>query len=356
MKLIARLVKAGKNVICTIHQPRYDIYKLLDHLIVMGEGKAVFSGPTSALLPSLASAGLVPTTFGNPADFAMDVVTTQSSDVLATLAAQPSARLLSERFQNVPDGTVQEDGGLQQFERSNSGFWEQLTLISERTILNVARNPLLLTFTLVLTTVVALIVGSVFYDLQWNFIGMQERLGLFFFSIFFFSFLSLSAIPLFKEERLVFMKERASGYYSPEPYFFAKIMFDFVPQRIVPPLIYACITYSLCGLRIETEAFLLYSGTLVSVNVAAASLTMCISCVVESTGLANALGSFSVLYALLMGGYLVSKQTLDSVPLVNYVQQASWVNWALTCLVTSKCCRYTVTQLCLITFHVLSIR
>ena len=174
---------------------------------------------------------------------------------------------------------------------------------------------------------------------------MQERLGLFFFSIFFFSFLSLSAIPLFKEERLVFMKERASGYYSPEPYFLAKLMFDLVPQRIVPPLIYSCITYSLCGLRVDTEAFLVYSSTLVSVNVAAASLSMCISCVVDSTGLANAVGSFSVLYALLLGGYLVAKHTLNAIPVVQYIQKASWVNWALSCLVTST---YHVTHLYLL--------
>jgi ATP-binding cassette subfamily G (WHITE) protein 2 len=174
MNLLSRLGKAGKIVICTIHQPRYDIYKLLDQLIVMGEGRAVFSGPTRALLPALAIAGLVPTTYGNPADFAMDVVTTQSSAVLATLAAQTSARFSSERFQRsqrYEDHTNPDvEGGaghdLSQFERTNSGCWEQLTLISERTILNVARNPLLLTFTLVLTVVVGGIIGTVFYDLK----------------------------------------------------------------------------------------------------------------------------------------------------------------------------------------------
>jgi hypothetical protein len=101
----------------------------------------------------------------------------------------------------------------------------------------------------------------------------------------------------------------------------------------------------MCGLRVDTEAFLLYSGSLVSVNVAAASLSMCISCVVEGTGLANAVGSFSVLYALLFGGYLVAKRTLDNIPIISYVQKASWVNWALSCLVTST---YHVTHLYLL--------
>jgi hypothetical protein len=46
-------------------------------------------------------------------------------------------------------------------------------------------------------------------------------------------FAAMSSLELFITEREVFVRERANGYYRGLSYYFAKILFDVIPLRVL---------------------------------------------------------------------------------------------------------------------------
>ena len=140
----------------------------------------------------------------------------------------------------------------------------------------------------------------------------RNRLGLFFFILSLFGFSTLSSLGIFANERLLFMRERANGYYSPIAYFLSKVsschpkvktpaddlqvMFDIIPLRVIPPFVLGSIVYGLAGLNPEVSSFWKFIMTLVLFNLTASSIVLFLSVAISDLGLANLLGSLVMLY------------------------------------------------------------
>ena len=75
MKGLKQIAESGRTVIVTLHQPRSDIYHLLDNLVVLVKGgRMAYTGPRDAVEPTFQLQGhTVPDNF-NPADFLLDVI------------------------------------------------------------------------------------------------------------------------------------------------------------------------------------------------------------------------------------------------------------------------------------------
>lgn len=78
---------------------------------------------------------------------------------------------------------------------------------------------------------------------------LQDRFGSLFFMMLYLSLSSLSSLPIWRDDRLVFVRERAAGAYGTAAYFTAVVLFDFVPLRLLPPLLFSAISYPMIGLR-----------------------------------------------------------------------------------------------------------
>ena len=76
MILLKSLSTLGITVICAIHQPRKDIYQLLDDIIVMNLGKQIYLGEVSTVHEHFEALGLAFPAGCNPADVIIDFVTT----------------------------------------------------------------------------------------------------------------------------------------------------------------------------------------------------------------------------------------------------------------------------------------
>lgn len=56
---LKQLASAGHTVVCSIHQPRSSIFGLFDDLLLLSEGRCVYSGPAEEALPYFEQVGLV---------------------------------------------------------------------------------------------------------------------------------------------------------------------------------------------------------------------------------------------------------------------------------------------------------
>ena len=142
----------------------------------------------------------------------------------------------------------------------------------------------------------AVICGVLFYHSGNDIRGFQNRLGVFFFTLALFGFSCLSSLSLFANERVLFMRERANGYYAPLTYFCAKVFFDILPLRVVPPMVFGAIIYGLVGLVPTVPAFWKFMLALVLFNLTTASVILLLSITFASVSVASLIGTLIMLF------------------------------------------------------------
>ncbi|KAL0067761.1 FAD-dependent urate hydroxylase [Marasmius tenuissimus] len=194
--------------------------------------------------------------------------------------------------------------------RKRASWGTQFRILSGRAFKNLYRDPALLMVHYSSAIILALISGFFFRNVTIDIAGFQNRLGLFFFTLALFGFSCLSSLGLFAGERILFIRERSNGYYSSFTYFSSKILFDILPLRLVPPLIFGGIVYGLAGLVPTVVAFWKFILVLVLFNLTTATFVLWLSIAFANTSVASLVGTLVMLYNLLFTGLLINRDTV----------------------------------------------
>ena len=210
----------------------------------------------------------------------------------------------------------------------------QFLILSRRTWRNLYRNPMLMLTHYAIAILLAVLSGFLFYGLTDDIKGFQNRLGLFFFILALFGFSTLTNLTVFASERLLFVRERANGYYSPIAYFAAKVVFDIVPLRLFPPIILGAIVYPMVGLIPAWPQFLKFILIIVLFNLAAACICLFIGIVLKNGGVANLTGSLVMLFSLLFAGMLLNHDTIPKTML--WLQNLSIFHYGFEALIVNE--------------------
>ncbi|KAI5990869.1 hypothetical protein F5J12DRAFT_862567 [Pisolithus orientalis] len=218
--------------------------------------------------------------------------------------------------------------------RQRASWGTQFRILSGRAFKNLYRDPALLTAHYTSSVALALICGLFFHNVTSDIAGFQNRLGIFFFTLALFGFSCLSSLGLFANERILFMRERANGYYSTFTYFASKVLFDILPLRLVPPLVYGGIIYGLVGLVPTVPAFWKFMLTLVLFNLTTASVILLLSISFESTSVGSLVGTLIMLFNLLFTGLLVNRETVT--PALQWLHTVSFFHAAFEALAVNE--------------------
>ncbi|KAM3084061.1 FAD-dependent urate hydroxylase [Clarireedia jacksonii] len=214
------------------------------------------------------------------------------------------------------------------------GYLRQFVILSQRTWRNLYRNPMLMLTHYAIAILLAVLSGFLFYGLTDDIPGFQNRLGLFFFILALFGFSTLSSLNVFATERVVFVRERANGYYSPVTYFIAKVIFDIVPLRIIPPIIMGSILYPMTGLVPDAPHFFKFLLILVLFNLAAAAICLFLGIVFKDNGVASLIGSLVMLFSLLFAGLLLNHDAIPKSAL--WLQSLSIFHYGFESLIVNE--------------------
>ncbi|NXA12618.1 ABCG2 protein, partial [Sapayoa aenigma] len=366
--LLKRMAKQGKTIIFSIHQPRYSIFRLFDNLTLLAAGRLLYHGPAQHAFGYFQSIGYQCEPYNNPADFFLDVINGDSTAVAfsktdETNAAQSTeectehnktlAEQLAEKYSNstyyqetkaqletISLGNKKKTKSVfRQITYANS-FLHQLKWVSRRTFKNLIGNPQASIAQVCVTVLLALVVGVIFFGLEEDYAGLQNRVGSMFFLTTNQCFSSISAIELFVVEKKIFIHEYISGYYRISAYFMAKLMADLIPIRTVPSIIFTCIVYFMLGkygflqsynplnkstqhmhfievgLKPTAEAFFTMMFTLMMVSYTATSMALALAAGQSVVAVANLLMTITFVFMILFSGLLAN---LTSVP--------SWISW-----------------------------
>uniref|UniRef100_A0A8C6L6Z3 ATP-binding cassette sub-family G member 2-like n=2 Tax=Nothobranchius TaxID=28779 RepID=A0A8C6L6Z3_NOTFU len=335
--LLHKLSRRGKTVIFSIHQPRYSIFKLFDHLTLMHKGEIVYAGAADHALEYFTDLGYQIEAFNNPADFFMDITNGDAASTQETMTAEnmslkPSKTSLmlkyhqSHLYQNVMeelehiDQSITGEANGDETAQYATSFLFQMRVVCGRTVKNILRNPQTSYAQLALNIFFSLLVGLIYYQMPLTLPeALQNRSGAFFFLIINMVFGNLSAVELFINERVIFIHENSSGYYRTSVYFLSKVLADIIPNRIIPISVFSAIAYYMMGLKPAFEAFLCFILTMSLVSLAGCGLAFLVSASVSTFAMANILIALPFVFMMVFGGFLVNLNAMLS--------WLSWLKW-----------------------------
>ncbi|NXJ81742.1 ABCG2 protein, partial [Trogon melanurus] len=345
--LLKRMGNNGRTIIFSIHQPRYSIFRLFDNLTLLAAGRMLYHGPAQHAMEYFQSVGYQCEPYNNPADFFLDVINGDSTAVAmnktnATNTAESTeectecdktiAEKLAEKYsnssyyqetkavlENISSGNKKKTKAIfRQITYANS-FLHQLKWVSKRAFKNLIGNPQASIAQVCVTIVLGLVVGAIFFGLEEDSAGLQNRVGAMFFLTTNQCFSSISAIELFVVEKKIFIHEYISGYYRTSAYFISKLMADIIPIRTIPSIIFTCITYFMLGkygLKPTAGAFFTMMFTLMMVSYTATSMALAIAAGQSVVAVANLLMTITFVFMILFSGLLVFFSSV-----------ASWLSW-----------------------------
>jgi len=148
------------------------------------------------------------------------------------------------------------------------------------------------------------------------------------------AFSTMSSIDIFFQERPIFLRERATGMYRTSAYFISKVLCDFIPMRLIPPLVLGAIPYYMIGLRPGIYRILHLLSTLALTNMVSASLCMMVSSFTPTLAFGNLLTIIFFLFFMLFGGFLINKLSMPY--FISWLQWSSFFNFAFEILMVNE--------------------
>ncbi|XP_058453460.1 ATP-binding cassette sub-family G member 4-like [Malaya genurostris] len=228
------LAMGGRTIVCTIHQPASNLFQLFDDVFLLVKGRCLYSGSVEAMIPKLDSVGFSCPEYYNPADFAIEVLTSNNEPAKEALIAQTATEMKTLFEGGASSPTL--DRGNAVVKRYQTPFWYQFLVLFKRCAISSARDEFFLQIRLGLYFALGVVYGVVHYDAGNDATKVVSNVGCFFqlFAIVYFA--NTTAVVNYSEEANVSIKEIANNWYSREAYFFSKLFSD-IPLQIACPTV-----------------------------------------------------------------------------------------------------------------------
>ncbi|CAI9106280.1 OLC1v1005402C3 [Oldenlandia corymbosa var. corymbosa] len=243
VQALKNVSRDGRTVISSIHQPSSEVFALFDDLCLLSGGEMVYFGEAKTAIKFFAEAGFPCPSRRNPSDHFLRCINSDFDVVTATLRGSQRLRetdKLSDPFSNLSTtdikamliqkyscseyasktrSRIQEIANLQGVETdrikgSQAGWWKQLFTLTQRSFVNMCRDVGYYWSRIGIYIVVAICVGTLFYDVGTSYTAILARGACGGFVTGFMTFMSIGGFPSFIEEMKVFYRERLNGHYG----------------------------------------------------------------------------------------------------------------------------------------------
>eukprot|EP00554_Chaetoceros_debilis_P005929 CAMPEP_0194074624 /NCGR_PEP_ID=MMETSP0149-20130528/1708_1 /TAXON_ID=122233 /ORGANISM="Chaetoceros debilis, Strain MM31A-1" /LENGTH=605 /DNA_ID=CAMNT_0038754853 /DNA_START=116 /DNA_END=1933 /DNA_ORIENTATION=+ len=305
---------SGKRIILTIHQPSSFVWQLIDNVVLLSEGKLIYQGPRANMERFFEVNGCPCPQKYNPADHYLTSVTSEfhsnekSVDdwALAYIKWDKSVEAANdiESSENKVSENKVYDLNREKTIRSSSrgnAFSTTFELVRRYTW-NLCLNPGILGTRVVMYSMLSLLIGVLFWDLgdKTTYTSVTSRIGLLFYCVAFFVFMSVAALPFAVMERGIVEKEMRNGYYHPICFQIAQFITS-LPGTLALAIMTTLIVVSMTGLK----APLFYALNMFLALTCAEGLSQLVSYLVPHyiIGLALVAGLYG--FFMLLQGFLI---------------------------------------------------
>nr|XP_012466211.1 unnamed protein product [Gossypium raimondii]KJB84256.1 hypothetical protein B456_N013800 [Gossypium raimondii] len=272
MRTVRNTVDTGRTVVCTIHQPSIDIFEAFDELFLMKRGgQEIYVGPLGHHSRHLIKyfegiQGVSKIKDGyNPATWMLEVTSTAQELSLGVDFAEiyKKSDLYRRNKALIEDLSKPAPGAKELYfaTQYSQSFLTQCTACLWKQHWSYWRNPPYTAVRFLFTTVIALMFGTVFWDLGSKTKTIQDlsnAMGSMYAAVLFLGIQNASSVqPVVAVERTVFYRERAAGMYSAMPYAIAQVLIE-IPYIFVQASVYGLIVYAMIGFEWTVAKFFWY--------------------------------------------------------------------------------------------------
>jgi len=333
LQVLKGLANKGKTIIITIHQPSSELFNLFDKLLLMAEGRVAFLGTPMQASDFFTNMGQPCPSNYNPADFfvlKLAIAPNAEAECRANIKTICDTFASSEIAKDVNEQIIihrAESLYLHPLDvLSGSGYraswFTQFWAILWRSWLSVLKEPMLVKVRLFQTSIIALIIGVIFYGQTLTQDGVQNINGAIFLYLTNMTFQNVFAvINVFCVELPVFMRESRSRLYRTDTYFLGKTLAE-LPLFIIVPFVFVAISYPLVGLQAGWMHFFNAFFIITLICNVATSFGYLISCASSSINMALSIGPPVIIPFLIFGGFFLNS---GSVP--DYFVWLSYLSW-----------------------------
>lgn len=322
-------IEANCTVVVTIHQPSAKLFSLFDKVIFLAKGRVTYDGPTSSLLSYIDAvhkeAGYEAPGTANPPELFLDLTD--------RLSSEDKLSIVTSKYDGDSSRGIAEIGDSDAASYAN-GSLAEIWILLKRALLNFQRTKELFFARLGACVGFGVLIGTLFKqtDVPMNNLNLDLQTSYLVFTIAFFYYTSLEALPIFLAEREIFQREYSRGAYRAASYVTAATIVNF-PFMLILAFAYSIITYWLVGLPKIAEVFFFHVLTVFTVLITGNSFATMFSVLVPSPMVGQTAGSalFSVMF--LFSGFFIKKSQIPDywiylyyLSLFNYAYDAFLIN------------------------------
>ncbi|XP_012467719.2 pleiotropic drug resistance protein 1 [Gossypium raimondii] len=272
MRTVRNTVDTGRTVVCTIHQPSIDIFEAFDELFLMKRGgEEIYVGPLGHHSKHLIKyfegiQGVSKIKEGyNPATWMLEVTTTAQELALGVDFADiyKNSDLHRRNKALIEDLSKPAAGSKELYfpTQYSQSFLIQCAACLWKQHWSYWRNPPYTAVRFLFTTVIALMFGTMFWDLGSKMNKGQDltnAMGSMYAAVLFLGIQNASSVqPVVAVERTVFYRERAAGMYSAMPYAISQVIIE-IPYIFIQAAMYGLIVYAMIGFEWTAAKFFWY--------------------------------------------------------------------------------------------------
>ncbi|PNY06096.1 pleiotropic drug resistance protein 1-like [Trifolium pratense] len=272
MRTVRNTVDTGRTVVCTIHQPSIDIFDAFDELLLLKRGgEEIYVGPLgrhcSHLINYFEGINGVPKIKNgyNPATWMLEVTSEAQEAALGVNFSElyKNSDLYRRNKTLIGELSVPPEGSKDLYfaTQHSQSFLTQCMACLWKQHLSYWRNPPYSAVRLLFTTIVALLFGTIFWDIGSKRGRRQDifnAMGSMYAAVLFIGVQNATTVqPVVVIERTVFYREKAAGMYSALPYAFGQVAVE-IPYILIQSLVYGVIVYIMIGFERTPAKFFWY--------------------------------------------------------------------------------------------------
>ncbi|MQM17393.1 hypothetical protein Taro_050364 [Colocasia esculenta] len=342
VKVLKSVAQSGSIVVMSVHQPSYRILRLLDRLLLLSRGQTVYSGSPEGLPLFFAEFGRPIPENENRCEFSLDVI--------RELEGGPNGAAALVEFNRGWQATKQRRSGgdaavwgLSLKEAISASisrgklvsgategaaaaapgsaaaamptfvnpFWVEMWVLTKRAFTNTCRMPELFAVRMGAVLVTGFILATIFWRLDSSPKGIQERLGFFAFAMSTTFYTCADALPVFLQERYIYMRETAYNAYRRSSYVLSNSIVS-IPPLIILSVAFAAATFFAVGLSGGASGFLFYFLIILAAFWAGNSFVTFLSGVVSNVMLGFTIVVAILAYFLLFSGFFITRDRIPS--------------------------------------------
>ncbi|GJQ84325.1 hypothetical protein Trydic_g5263 [Trypoxylus dichotomus] len=309
IQLLKTLADQGRTIICTIHQPPDSLFNCFDQVYFMSQGYCIYSGSVPQMVPFLEAVNLPCATYSSPADYIIELVSTDASRVPILTQATNNGRttritpkddrmtIFQNRqttYTNIFAANCDNDG-----EKFQNSYLRQISILFRRMCVQMSRNKLMLTIQLAHHIISGLSLGLSFYRIGND---ASQILANFKFLIAIMVFYCytyiMSPILLFPFEIELIKREYFNRWYSLKAYYTALTLSN-IPIMVLFSVIFNVIIYTVTGQPMDVRRFFFFNVICILTSLTAYGFGVTIGSIFKPT-VGACVGSTIGMYLIVM--------------------------------------------------------